>query len=88
MKVKLATEGAMVRRPRDDASPGKLLEFGKVEEVPDTAYWRRRVRAGEVVMADDVIIPEAPKTQDIFREDGRDSVPEVATTKRTKNVKE
>lgn len=88
MQVKLANEGSMVRRPRDDANPGKLLEFGKVEEVPDTSYWRRRVRSGEVVMADDVIIPEAPKPQESFREDGKEFLPEVATIKRTKNVKE
>jgi Protein of unknown function (DUF2635) len=78
LKVKLVDESHVLRRPVGEPKAGQKLEPG-VNEVPNSVYWRRRLKAGEVVLADG-----AAK---VVKED----VPapaEAASEPKTKKVKE
>lgn len=59
MKVKLA-EGRLLRDPVTK----QLMNPDQVRDVPDTSlYWRRRLRDGDVVSAEDKAAPKpAPHT--------------------------
>lgn len=52
LKVKLADESLVLRRPVGEPKAGQLLVPG-TNEVPNSVYWRRRLKAGEVLLIDD-----------------------------------
>lgn len=56
MKVKPAVPGAIIRDPQT-----RLPLPAEGGEVPDNSFWRRRLRAGEVVvLEEEVRIEEGP----------------------------
>lgn len=70
LKVKLAREGKRVPNPANM----QRMEYGKEYDVPDAPYWRRRIRASDVVLVGGPDVPEGtPKIHGKTEETKSDS---------------
>lgn len=66
IRVRLVKEGSKVPNP----ATARPLEFGKVHEVPDAPYWRRRIRDGVVKL-----VTDEPKSGDADNPKLREGAP-------------